>query len=107
MMKLIDLENYLIHTMSQGGTSIETDGIGHYEYWGAKCFDKGTQFLIYDGPRRITIPLNQIEDDALDDIANGDADISYTFNEYEMELTVQVDCTLNRDHLLIKISEID
>jgi len=28
---------------------IENDGIGAYEYWGAKCYDAGTDYMEFDG----------------------------------------------------------
>ena len=27
---------------------IENDGIGHYEFWGAKCYDAGCDFIVLD-----------------------------------------------------------
>lgn len=104
-MTLTDLENYLTHTISQGGVELENSGIGYYEYWGAKCFDKGRDFLLYAGPQAITIPLEQITEDTHDDIENGDADISYTFIEGDLALTVQAKCTVQDNHVLIKIGE--
>ena len=106
MMTLTDFENYLTHTISQGGVEKENGGIGYYEYWGAKCFDKGLDFLLYAGPHTITIPLEQITEDARADIEAGEADISYTFIEGDLDLTVQAKCTVQDNHVLIKIGEV-
>jgi hypothetical protein len=44
---------YTINDIINGddlNVSIENNGIGHYEYWGQKAFDKGYTYLTLDDP---------------------------------------------------------
>lgn len=41
---------------------IANDGIGHYEYWGAKCYDKGTDYVDIDDIQPIFSPEHSDSD---------------------------------------------
>jgi len=42
----IEINDELIEVEFEGEIAIENDGIGHYEYWGQKCYDKGHDYPV-------------------------------------------------------------
>jgi len=44
----IEINGELLEVEFTGDCSIENDGIGAYEYWGAKCYDPGRDYAIMD-----------------------------------------------------------
>jgi len=49
--------------------SIENDGIGSYEYWGDKCYDAGTDYVLIEGNEEeamnLVIDISNIDQDQL------------------------------------------
>lgn len=41
----------------------ENNGIGHYEAWGMKGFDKGQDYPVFDGPEDFVIEFNGPEEE--------------------------------------------
>jgi DNA mismatch repair ATPase MutS len=41
----IELEDDILDVEFTGELTLENDGIGSYEYWGAKCYDEGTDYF--------------------------------------------------------------
>ena len=55
--------------------SIENDGIGPYEYWGAKGYDKGQDYAVIDSVEFEDNGLSQEEKLILEDLINEDLSI--------------------------------
>lgn len=52
--------------------SIENDGIGPYEYWGAKGYDKGQDYAVIDSVEFEDSGLSEQEKLILEDLINQD-----------------------------------
>jgi len=49
-------------------TFVENDGIGAYEFWGQRCFDRGTDFLIIDEAQDFIIETKVAKNLSIEDI---------------------------------------
>ena len=114
MQTLLTLESFIQRLRTEierNGVSIENSGIGHYEYWGAKCFDKGHDFLMYQGSHVMTFPCTWLSEDDLDTIDAGEADFTYRFvDEIENEvllLDLEVKISTQRQDIVVQIREVD
>lgn len=81
-----DLAQFLDVTIEMHGVSVDNSGIGAYEYWGQRATDKGSDFLVYDGPRKITFPVTDVADEVIDDFWNED----YLQRVDHNELTIHI-----------------
>jgi len=64
----------------------ENDGIGEYEFWGQKCYDKGHDYIVYDN-----VEINDI--DEILSVKNGVikdiSDSNVTLTDEQKELVCQ------------------
>lgn len=44
----IEIDGDFIEVEFEGSPTVENDGIGPYEYWGYKCFDKGEDYQVLE-----------------------------------------------------------
>lgn len=69
--------------------SIENDGIGSYEFWGAKGFDKGNTYHVVDSDINfpMKIDVSNFTEDDLEELLEGlDGETVYIYND-EVELS--------------------
>lgn len=102
-----EFRDLLMQLVQKFGTSVENSGIGHYEYWGAKCFDRGHDFLIYNGFKTMTFPVSSLTRRTIDAVWGEDIDFHHTFIEGDMDLTIQVRARVREDNVCVTITELD
>ena len=68
---------------------IETSGIGHYEYWGAKCYQKPERFIV---PRWSDVVVFGINEKTLLSIND-----YYRFKVVVDEMEASIDCNVEFD----------
>lgn len=68
--------------------TIDNDGIGSYEYWGAKGYDHGTNYAEIEdnGPYKIGVDLSGYTEDEREDFLSG------FDGEYLATLTEEIEC---------------
>lgn len=102
-----EFRDHLLAIVKTAGVSTDNSGIGHYEYWGAKCFDKGHDFLTYDGQKTLTYATSDFTARTIDAIWGCACDFNYTFIEGDLDLTVQVHARVREDRVFVTITELD
>lgn len=77
--KTIDVGDYEVLVEYKG--HFENDGIGWYEFWGSKCFDRGRDYLVVDTIK----PL--FTDETKEEIAEIKKLINDNFEDYAEQIT--------------------
>ena len=70
---------------------VENDGIGAYEFWGQKCYDKGTDYITFNGLELVyDVTALQLSDEDKENlpIASGIAHVALgdEYNEVESDI---------------------
>jgi hypothetical protein len=106
-MNIQEFQEKLKQIIVTGGTSRDNNGIGVYEYFGSRGFDKGTDFLVYEGPHTLSFPVGQFDEEALEYVLDGE-NLRYTFEEDDhLRLTVEARAHRQGDTIIIKIVEVE
>lgn len=100
-----DLIAFLETTIEREGVSVDNNGIGAYEYWGTRCHDRGSDFLVYNGARRIVFPTTDIADDVIDEF--WDTDYLHRFDEGNLTVHILAQGRLRGDQFVIEFFEAD
>jgi hypothetical protein len=82
--------------------AIENDGIGPYEFWGARCYDYGTDYVVITDQEDITVRVlvKDVEPEELPGLADGVMDVLgevYTKRDlYKQGLMVRVNAVFKK-----------
>jgi hypothetical protein len=70
--------------------TIDNDGIGGYEYWGCKGYDRGTNYAVVEneGPFDFQIDVDGCSDDFLADLFMAIDEIPFGHIRYDYELKI-------------------
>jgi hypothetical protein len=105
-MNIQEFQEKLKQIIVTGGTSRDNNGIGVYEYFGSRGFDKGTDFLVYEGPHTLSFPVGQFDEDALEYVLDGEYQ-RHTFEDDDLRLTVEARAYCVHDTVIVKIVEVE